>query len=68
MDQQDVILGFETRAKRLGVTIRDVCKAAGINQSTFSQWKRREGRPFVNAKFSSLAAIDLALRNMEHGQ
>ena len=45
MDQQSVIADIERRAKCAGVTIRDLCRRASINPTTFSRWKKSERNP-----------------------
>lgn len=66
MDQQDIINRLEARAKKLGVSISQLCKGAGVHPTTFSRWKLSEGNPDpVGANLKSLTAIDAALTERE---
>lgn len=63
MDQQAIIKSLESRAKALGVTMRDVCSQAGVHETTFSRWKRAD-KP-LNATLGNIGKIDAALKQME---
>lgn len=45
MDQESVIADIESRARRIGVPIRQVCIEAGVHPTTFSRWKVSERNP-----------------------
>jgi hypothetical protein len=39
MEQQQIIAGWEERARRAGVSISKVCERAKIHTPSFSKWK-----------------------------
>lgn len=45
MDQQQIISALEDRAKRVGLSMSEACKRAGIHPTTFSRWKLSERNP-----------------------
>lgn len=45
MDQQEIIVGLEERAKRIGLPMSEVCKRAGVHPTTFSRWKLSDRNP-----------------------
>jgi transcriptional regulator with XRE-family HTH domain len=66
MDQQDIIAEIESRAAKLGLTISQVCDAAGVHPTTFSRWKKSERNPEpVGATLKSLSAITQELDRLE---
>ena len=48
----------ETRAKANGRSIADICRDAGIAQSTFSRWKRNKNSPSIDVYQRIVAAIE----------
>lgn len=38
-------LEIEIRAKRAGITMKEVCARASVSTSTFSRWKNRKQSP-----------------------
>jgi len=63
MNQKDIILAWEQRAKAAGIPIRDVCQKAGISPSTFSRWK---AEPPTSITMRSAQKIDDALAVYEN--
>jgi transcriptional regulator with XRE-family HTH domain len=58
MDQQAIIAEIEERAKKLGLSISEVCRRAGVHPTTFSRWKLSELNPDpVGATIKSLRAL-----------
>lgn len=45
MDQESIIEDIERRAFEARVSIRALCRHAGINPTTFSRWKKSERNP-----------------------
>lgn len=50
------------RAKRLGLSIKQVCEKAGVNQSTVYNWRQREP-----SNITDLRAIEKVLEEAEGG-
>lgn len=66
MDQQQLIAGYEARAKMVGKTIAELCAEAGIACSTFSRWKVSEKNPEpIGVTFSSMKKVERALETFE---
>lgn len=45
MDQESVISDIERRAREINVPIRELCRRAELNPTTFSRWKKSERNP-----------------------
>lgn len=45
MNQESVIADIEARARAAGVSIGRLCRAADLNPTTFSRWKKSERNP-----------------------
>jgi transcriptional regulator with XRE-family HTH domain len=56
MEQQHAIIALGERAKSLGLSMSEVCKRAGIAESTASRWRRGLIGGTL-AKYSALAAV-----------
>lgn len=66
MDQQDVIRELERRARKVDVSMRQVCIDAGVHPTTFSRWKLSDRNPNpIGATLASLGKLDAALRDRE---
>jgi hypothetical protein len=67
--QQQLIDEYVARATRLGLTIGDICTAAGVHRTTFSRWRlsARNPKP-LDAKISSLSKIHEVLERYEQTQ
>lgn len=62
MDQQTIIADIEAQARRIGVSMSDVCRRAEIHPTTFSRWKKSERNPEpTGATIKSLTALQAAL-------
>lgn len=66
MDQQQIIAGYEGRAKGVGLTIGTLCKEAGLAASTFSRWKAsdKNTKP-IGMTLASMSAIERVLASHE---
>lgn len=60
MNQQDILLDIEVRAKRLRLPIYTLCKEAKVHPTTFSKWKGG-----VDARLSGLERLTAVLSRME---
>jgi len=60
MNQADILLEIEVRAKRLRLPMYNVCREAGIHPTTFSKWKNG-----VDARISGIAKLSAALDKLE---
>lgn len=68
MEQQQIIGQYEARAAALGLSIAELCKAAGVHPTTFSRWKASARNPQpVGMTFSKMSAIERALAERESG-
>lgn len=69
MNQESVISDIESRARRVGVPIRDLCRRAGLNPTTFSRWKRSSRNPEpIGANLHSIGRLYDALNELgNHG-
>jgi len=66
MDQQQILSALEARAKRAGLSVSEVCKAAGIHPTTFSRWKRSERNPEPKgATIPSVARLEAVIEARE---
>ncbi len=66
MLQESLVENLETRAKRAGLSIRDMCALAGVHPTTFSRWKRSDKNPNpVGANLASVGKIEGALSEFE---
>lgn len=67
MEQQDIIAAFEARTKKLGVSMREVCLAAGVHPTTFSRWKKsgKRGRAASVAGLDKISSLDKELAKRE---
>lgn len=66
MDQQKIIAALEGRARRLGLTMSEVCRLANVHPTTFSRWKKSEKNPDpIGATVRLLNAIDATLAERE---
>jgi predicted transcriptional regulator len=45
MDTPNLILVTEDRARAAGLSIAEVCRRAGVYQSTWTRWKRGSNAP-----------------------
>lgn len=48
MEMPDRIAAAETRAKRIGLTVKDLCQAADCHRATWQRWKAGKGEPSVS--------------------
>lgn len=66
MTQQETISAIEDRAKKAGVSVRQLCLKAGLHPTTFSRWKLSERNPEpIGANFGSLMKLETALAEFE---
>lgn len=66
MDQQSIIARMDARAKAAGVSMGQVCDAAGIARSTFYRWKKSADNPKpISATLASLNKLEAALAASE---
>jgi len=69
MDQQTIIAEIEGRAKKLNLSISEVCRKAGVHPTTFSRWKLSDKNPEpVGATIKSLRALSDVLDAAEAPQ
>lgn len=66
MDQQALIADIEARSQRLGLSISELCRRAGVHPTTFSRWKlsERNADP-VGATIKSIGALNDVLDGAE---
>ena len=66
MNQESVIADIEQKARDVGVPIRDLCRRAGLNPTTFSRWKQSERNPDpIGANLHSIGRLYDALAEIE---
>jgi hypothetical protein len=66
MDQQEIIVALESRAKAIGLSMSDVCRRAGVHPTTFSRWKVSEKNPSpIGATLASLNKLEQAIAAAE---
>jgi len=66
MDQQTIIATMEARARKLGLSMSEVCRRASVHPTTFSRWKLSEKNPNpIGASMRSLTALDAELTRAE---
>jgi hypothetical protein len=66
MDQQSIIADMDRRARTAGVSMGEVCDAAGVARSTFYRWKRTSENPDpISATLTSLNKLEDALSKIE---
>lgn len=67
MDQQSIIADMDRRARAAGVSMGQVCDAAGVARSTFYRWKRVPENPEpISATLTSLNKLEGALVKFEN--
>lgn len=70
MNQESVIADIEARAWSVGISIRALCKQAGVHPTTFSRWKKSERNPepmgasllAIGRLYDALAALEAGAR------
>ncbi len=60
MDQNQIIIDIEVRAKRLRLPIYTLCKESGVHPTTFSKWKNG-----VDARISGIKKLMDTLDHLE---
>lgn len=69
MDQQQIISDLEARAKRAGLSMSEVCKAAGVHPTTFSRWKKSDRNPEpIGATIPTVAKLEVVIAQREASQ
>lgn len=69
MNQESVIADIEWRARKAGVSIREVCSRAGVHNTTFSRWKKSERNPDpMGASLLAIGRLYSALEIIEREQ
>src|SRR5262245_43254733 len=54
-------------AKRKGLTQRDLARAAGVEHPRVTQWKKGEGKPYLDQAANIAAALDVSLDWLANG-
>lgn len=65
MDYKCRINGLIQRAGRIGLPIRDLCAAAGLNKSTLYRWQQDDANPRLRSMTQALDAMEAALAARE---
>lgn len=69
MDQQQIIADLEARAKRVGLSMSEACKSAGVHPTTFSRWKKSERNPDpIGATIPTVARLEAVIAEREATQ
>lgn len=66
MTQQDVIADIEDRARKVKISIKQLCGMADVHPTSFSRWKVSDANPSpVGANMQKIEALYGALERLE---
>ncbi|WP_158250644.1 helix-turn-helix transcriptional regulator [Novosphingobium sp. HII-3] len=66
MDQQTIIAAMEARARKLGLSMSELCRRANVHPTTFSRWKLTKKNPEpIGASIKTLSALENVLKAAE---